>query len=292
MKGSDEGLPSDDFVRLWRDIVPTMSLSHENVLYSQFSLSATHLLRSNLDDEALYSARQNYFVLALREQRKACEDIHAGNAEAVCLTSILILHTSFAMIQERLIEPGYSPPIEWLKMGRGAGAVMWKANAAVMPESPATFNLFMDSYQHVYAESTSSPALSQTFSALFLAICDRERDPLLRDVYSKTLSYINSMQNSIDGGERLPSVARRVQIFPMVVPSRFVDQVEILNVCALVVLAHFFAVAAQIDQDFWWLRGMHGERTAVKEVQAINVFLADTCPALMTWPLVKASVAI
>lgn len=287
---NDDSRHNDDWIRLWKDMVPGMSLCHDNVLYSQFSLSATHLLRSHLDDEALYSARQNYFVLALREQRKACENIHPGNAEAVCLTSILILHTSFAMITERLIEPGYSPPIEWLKMGRGAGAVMWKANAAVMPESPATFNLFMDSYQ--YVPDIPSPSLEQTFSALYLAICDRELDPVLRDVYSKTLSYINSMQNLVENGERLYFVARRLQTFPMVVPSKFIDQVENLDVCALVILAHYFAVASQIDQGFWWLRGFHGDRTAVREVQAINVFLADTCPALMTWPLVKVGITI
>ena len=134
----------DEWLQLWRDQFSLLSLSHDNVHYSQFALSATHLLRSNLEDEMLYSARQNYFVLALREQRQACASIYAGNAEAVCLTSILILYTSFAMIHERPMDPGYQPPVEWLKMGREAGAVMWKANAAVNPESPASFSLFMD----------------------------------------------------------------------------------------------------------------------------------------------------
>ena len=139
---------------------------------------------------------------------------------------------------------------------------------------------------------TLSLTLNSPFSAVYLAICDREADARLRDAYHKTLIYVDCMQQALDNNEQTSPMSRRIQAFPMVVPSKFIDRVEILDVCALVVLAYYFAVAAQIDEHFWWLHGSRGERIAVREIQAINTFLADTCPALMNWPLVKAGIVI
>jgi hypothetical protein len=45
------------------------------------------------------------------------------NAGPVCLAALLILLNAFAMLQERVLEP-YTPPIEWLQMGKGAGSVL------------------------------------------------------------------------------------------------------------------------------------------------------------------------
>ena len=278
---------NDEWLRLWQNVVPALCLEHDSVLYAQFALSATNLLRKNQDDEALYSARQNYFVLALREQRKACAEIDAHNAEAVCLTSVIILHTSFATMHERLLEQ-YTPPIEWLKMGRGAGAVMWKAKAAVTPEMPATFKIFMESYQQVLNEQHIPISLDQPFAAVLSVICEHELDRTARDAHRKTLAYINAMQRQIDNGDHWSVVSRRLQAFPMVIPTKFIDLVEEQDIGALVVLAHYFGVAAQIDSEFWWLKGFHNDRTAVREIQAINTVVAHMSPSIMTWPLVQA----
>lgn len=279
----------DEWLRLWHDVMPTMCLEHDNLLYAQFALSATHVLRTSPDDEDIYSARQNYFVLALREQRKAIAQIRSTNADAVCLTSMLILHTSFAMIHERPIEQ-YTPPIEWLKMGRGAGALMWKANAAVAPDSPASFRVFKDSYQQIIIEQHLPFELDHPFDAVCTWISKRVLEPQVRAAYRGTLIYINTMQRAIDKGDGSRIVGRRLQAFPMVVPTLFVDKVEDRDPNALLILAHYFSIAAQVDNDFWWLRGYNNERTAVNELQAIDAILARTCSALMQWPLAKANV--
>ncbi|KAK5084586.1 hypothetical protein LTR05_005664 [Lithohypha guttulata] len=246
-----------------------MCLEHENLMYAQFALSATNILRTHPDDEDLYSARQNYFVLALREQRKACAHIHSQNAEAVCLTSMVILHTSFAMIHERPLG-NYNPPIEWLRMGRGAGAVMWKASAAVAPEMPASFKVFMESYQQVLSEQELRVTLSHPFDTVYAAIGKQTASDVLTDAYWRTLVYINNMQSAIDSGDSVHVLGRRLQAFPMVVPTKFIDQVELRDPCAFLVLAYYFAVAAQVDKEFWWLRGPKGDRTAANELRALN----------------------
>ena len=280
---------SDEWLQLSRIILPKLCLEHDNVLYASFALSATHLLRSSPDDDALYSARQNYYVLALREQRKECAHIDAQNAEAVCLTSFLILRNSYAMMQERSLDQ-YTPPTEWLKMGRGAGAVMWKANAAVTPEMPFSFKFFLDSYQYVLTEQALQRNFDRPFSNVFVAITEQKPDLEDQQTYQKSLSYINFMQKAIDSGEPAFVVGRMLQAFPMIVPARFIDLVEEQDPCALVVLAHYFGIAAQVDGDFWWLKGSDGssERTAPKEIKAIDAQLHGSCKAMMLWPLTKA----
>ncbi|KAK5092140.1 hypothetical protein LTR24_005482 [Lithohypha guttulata] len=278
----------DDWLQLWRTM-PELSLEHNNVLYASFALSATHLLRSSPDDDELYAARQNYYVLALREQRKECAHLDAKNTEAVCMTSLLILRNSFALMQERSLDQ-YKPPIEWLKMGRGAAAVMWKASAAVTPEIPTSFKFFLESYQRVLAEQTVQQDLDRPFSHVFAGIVEQRPDMEDQQAYRKTMSYINFLQKAVDNGEPIFIVSRMLQAFPMIVPSHFIDMVEEQDPYALVVLAHYFGIPAQIDDEFWWLKGsaQSAERTAVREINAINAQVHEQCGSMMSWPLMRA----
>lgn len=278
----------DDWLQLWRTM-PELSLEHNNVLYASYALSATHLLRSSPEDDELYAARQNYYVLALREQRKECAHLDARNTEAVCMTSLLILRNSFALMQERSLDE-YTPPIEWLKMGRGAAAVMWKASAAVTPEIPTSFKFFLDSYQRVLAEQAVQQDLDRPFSHVFAEIAEQRPDFEDQQAYRKTMSYINFLQKAVDNGEPIFIISRMLQAFPMIVPSHFVDMVEEQDRYALVVLAHYFGIPAQIDDEFWWLKGsaQSAERTAVREIKAINAQVHEQCGSMMLWPLMRA----
>lgn len=278
----------EDWLQLWQT-VPALSLRHNNVLYASFALSATHLLRSSPNDDELYTARQNYYVLALREQRKECAHLNVQNTEAVCMTSLLILRNSFAMMQERSLDE-YTPPIEWLKMGRGAAAVMWKASAAVTPEIPASFKFFLDSYQRVLAEQAVQQDLDNPFSDVFAKIVEQRPDVEDQQAYRKTLSYISSLQKAIHNSEPLFVVSRMLQAFPMIIPAHFIDLVEEQDSYALVVLAYYFGIPAQIDDHFWWLKGsaQTTQRTALHEIEAINVQVQEQCGSMMSWPLVQA----
>lgn len=280
---------SDEWRQLSRTLVPKLSLQHDNVLYASFALSATHLLRTNPDDDSLYSARQNYYVLALREQRRECAHINAQNAEAVSLTSFLILRNTFAMMQERSLND-HTPPTEWLRMGRGAGAVMWKASAAVSPDIPSSFKFFLDTYQQVLNEQALQRNLDTPFANVFRAIAEQRRDPEDQQAYRNSLSYINSMQKAIDKGEPVFVAGRMLQAFPMIIPAHFIDLVEEQDPFALVVLAHYFGIAAQIDSEFWWLKGgeKSTERMALKEIKAIDKQVPADCRSMMDWPLMKA----
>lgn len=278
---------STEWLTLWHTVVPQLSLEHDNVLYASFALSATHILRSNRDDQAVYSARQNYLVLALREQRKEVADIRPSNADAVCLTSVLILRNSFAMLQERNLEV-YTTPIEWLKMGRGAGAVMWKANAAVSPDIPSSFKIFLESFQLVFSENQLQRELTAPFSTIFSTILSQEPSMESRDVYRRTLAYINAIQTAVDNHEPAFIIGRRLQAFPMVIPTRFIDFVEAQESFALVVLAYYFGVAAQLDHEFWWLRGTGThDRTARREVSGIIGKLGERYRGLLAWPAMQ-----
>lgn len=92
------------------------------------------------------------------------------------------------------------------------------------------------------------------------------------------------MQAAIDNHDSSCIVGRRLQAFPMVIPTRFIDLVEALNPLALVVLACYFGVAAQLDDQFWWLRGTGPhDRTAVREVLGILGKIGERYRGLLSW---------
>lgn len=94
-------------------VVPGLALSHENLLYQIFSISAFHLLLTTKQGDAeLMEAKRRYEGLALREQRSAVEKLgkrnrkgnENGEADAVCFTSVLIFIEAFAALRSRVCE--------------------------------------------------------------------------------------------------------------------------------------------------------------------------------------------
>jgi hypothetical protein len=123
--------PSQEWTSIWTKTIPHLALSYQNVMYAMLSQSATNLLRDYPGDASLFAARQNYLILAMREQRKIVADLSLDKADPICLASILILVNSFAMMQERPLEP-YTPPLDWIVMGRGAGTLIWACAQAMV----------------------------------------------------------------------------------------------------------------------------------------------------------------
>ncbi|KAJ9659294.1 hypothetical protein H2198_003170 [Neophaeococcomyces mojaviensis] len=287
---SSQSTQSPEWLHKWRDILPKFMLIHDCVLYASHALSATHLLRTSRDDEALYNARQNYLVLALREQRKQVSNINTENADAVCLTSMLILLTSFAMMQERDLSI-YTPPVEWLKMGRGARAVVWKARNAIPPNFPAVFKSFVIAHSALGMDQILQSELEPTFATLYHTMCDHEGwDMETQAIYRRTLAYISTVQRSLNDKEKSFELGRQIQAFPMVIPSGFADLVERQDACALLVLAHYFGVVAQTPDEFWWRKGEDEHNgTAKREILAIHNFIPREWRALMQWPLSKVN---
>jgi hypothetical protein len=252
----------------WSCQVPKLALEHDNLLYQVLSISAMHLLKSTPNDLELINARQTYHCLALREHRKAVAELNIQNADAVCCASSLIFVDAFASLHGRPIEP-YSPPMEWLHMARGAGSVFAVGIAALEDskefESSIIYGIanrgrYFDNDLQMFQETNRNGLTG----LLAQGILEEPWDQETQRAYEKTLSYIGWVQLAIRENEHPMGICRRMMAFAILAPKRFIECVDQMRPRALVILAYFFALGAQL-RDTWWI----GE-TLQREIHAIE----------------------
>lgn len=272
-----------EWKELWYGEVPQVALNHKNVLYAMFSMTATHLIGRGATDAALFQARENYWVWALREQRAAITNLAGSDTDAVAFAALLIAMNALAMLQERPLEP-YTPPLDWLEVGRGAFTVM------PPPETVADGTGLKVLMEHTASIWSAEPVLSPEMRQEFGAVLNRDLpstdvwDAETIESYEAALSYICSFRQSISIGEAPDINLRWICMFPFMVARKFVDFVSEGRPRALVILAYFFAVVAQTDALQYL--GNAGDRTTAKrEIYAIRRILPEEWLSLMTWPL-------
>jgi Fungal specific transcription factor domain len=278
----------------WQEDVPRLALEYENLLYAMFSISATSLLRDTPGDQKLFAARESYNVLALGAQRRALENLSAESADATCFASLFILINAFAVLHERVHETGqpYSPPMQWLLMCKGAKSII----RHVLYDIPVDQNgddrkshrirKVLTSGSTPWNESTlDDEAKRKNFLGTLtqsIPSMDDWTDETTRETYEKTLSYIGGLQWSLQSGEPGYSICKRIICFGMFVPPMFIQFVSEKRPRSLVILAHFFAIVAQV-KAVWWL----GD-TARKEIEGIKGEVPSEWQGLMMWPLAMA----
>ncbi|OIW30701.1 hypothetical protein CONLIGDRAFT_679467 [Coniochaeta ligniaria NRRL 30616] len=282
--------PNREWRRLFSHVMTKLALTHDNLLYALLTVSASHLLLTEPDDMELFSARQSYLILAMREQRKMVERLSVDTADAVCFTSLLLLINSFSMLRDRSLEE-YHPPLEWIHIGRGAGTVIWLSVEAAHKsgdfESSSMYVIAKSYPRFGEDQSYFSPVMREGFEGILTQALPSGEvwDDATKEAYEKTLSYVGSVHNAIRVGEPVYAICRRIQAFPLLMPAKFITFLEEQRPRALTVLAHFFAVVVQVH-GVWWLReGEDGESTAKREVRAISKVLPPEWKALLVWPL-------
>ncbi|KXT03680.1 hypothetical protein AC578_5170 [Pseudocercospora eumusae] len=272
---------------LWYGEVPQVALNNKNVLYALFTMTATHLLGSCPHDAALYRARENYWVWALREQRAAIVDLDNSSTDAVAFAALLISMNSLAMLQERPLEP-YSPPTDWLEVGRGAFTVLPPPEAV---SEGTGLKVLMDTTANIWQANVTFDAEMQRE---FGAILNRDIpstdtwDQETCEAYENALSYIGSFRRAVLAGEPADINLRWICMFPFMVPRQFVDFVSEGRPRALVTLAYFFAVVGHTDA-LKYLGNTGEETTARREIHAIRNMLPPEWQSLMAWPMNEIS---
>lgn len=280
---------------LFKQTVPMLALKNDNLLNAVLALSASSLLRIEPGNMELFNARQSYLIWSVRHQRATLDSLTAETADPVCLTSILLLIFSFAVLRERPLEP-YTAPLEWLHMGRGAGAVIGMSANTILTSGDvkgSAVRIVIDSYPGFSEDEVYfDPSMRQGLNGILaqeLPGSREVRDDETREAYEKTLSYVGSIQKAIDNREAVYALCRRIQAFPIMIPSRFIALVEEQRPRALVVLAHYFAAVAQV-RGVWWLGAAEvgWEGTAEREIRAIGKALPPEWMVHMAWPLEMA----
>lgn len=286
--------PAPYLTDIWLKTMPAMALKHENILFGICALSATNVLRSDPDDKDIYTARESYFIAALHAQREEVATLSVQTAEVVCFGALLISITAFAMLQERTLNP-YQPPMDWLQVGRGAGIVIRQSVETILTLSKEADNPALISAANAYPcfgrdDTYFSPEHRVNFQGVLtqhLQSGDDWADDETREAYEKTLSYVGSIQNAISHGEPVYAITRRIQAFPLLIPSKYIELLAFRRPRALVILAHFFATVAQVH-NVWWLgdEPFRGEETTSKrEIRAIKDALPRQWLTTMVWPI-------
>lgn len=292
--------PAESWRNIWRKSIPALALHYDNLLYGLMATSATNLLlkipeSDSQDYKDLSAARQSYFVSAIHEQRQELAKLSVENAEAVCFSSLLVSICSFAMLKRRSLEP-YSPPVEWLQLGRGAGAVIWQSVETIMTQSREADHPSLMTISRSYPyfgmnQDYFSPELRRNFEGVLTRHLpsggDDWSDDETREAYEKALSYVGSIQKGIHDGEPVYALTRRIQTFSLVIPPKFITLLSMQRPRALVTMAHFWATVAQV-QGVWWLGdagNISDESTAKREIRAIKKVVPQEWMTTMVWPL-------
>ena len=286
--------PSPRWGELWRMDLPLIAFQSDAVLHALLAMSATHLLRTipenGGDHGRLLQARDQYLVIALREQRAAPEDLHADNVDELSFAALLITLNAFSMLRERAIG-AYEPPMTWLEMGRGAGSVMRKAAELMGKNSGAKLGEIIRITAPIYQDferQELDESVLQPYKALLGVVDDQPDDPDspdARDVYRQTIAYIASFRSAIQSGEPPYVHLRRICMFPFTVPARFTELVGEGKPLAWIVLAHFFAVISHTEALRYLGNTGDDITTSRREVVAIHEALPQQWHRLMIWPM-------
>ncbi|PSR94329.1 hypothetical protein BD289DRAFT_144896 [Coniella lustricola] len=252
---------------IWGREIPLLAFKNDAIMYSMFAVSALDMWTRASDQkekDELRLLQQKYLYMALREQRIAVGNLSKDNADMICMAALTILQNSFALVQTLETSP-WQPPLEWLQMGKGAGAVLTIARGYVGSDNNDNITRFVESGP--WLDPNEVFAAEHRTHLLWLLENDggsaddvgghELKDPVTTMVYHKVLSYIGSAQKAIADKEAIFKVLRRFIGFSMFASDLFHSFLVQRRPRALVVLAHFFKL--WIPYDDLQLVGKTGE---------------------------------
>ena len=270
----------------WSAEIPRLAFEYEPLLTAIFSISLLYMaLRStslNMTNDELFAHRARYFEVTLQDHRKALSAMDRYNADAIGFTSLVLVFDAFASLRERQfhdIKP-YKPPTEWLHMCRGVRHIVSLGLDMVGEDPNSTLR--------------SMAAGSTTFFDPGVIFCEsnRARFPYLlephgeevesnadNEAYGAAVAYIGSVLAGKEAGDVPLKLSRRLTIFPILLQTRFLTLLEMQRPRAMVILAHYFALALSLS-ELWWI----GDSPA-REIAAIEASLDPAWLDLMAWPL-------
>ncbi|KAF4462932.1 c6 zinc finger domain [Fusarium albosuccineum] len=266
--------------KTWTNKVPQLALEHESLLNAIMALSCLYLLVEAKDDDAeLQLHRANYLEATVQQHRENLADMTESNADAACFVSVLLTMDAFASLRSRPLEP-YEPPLHWLQMSRGLAGVFKQALRLLKNHPDATMRPLVDTTllyvkPDVVFCKTNREGLEHLLEFQEGEI-EGEDDV---NAYQKLVSFIGSVILARRAGEDPKMISRRLTSFAVLVPPRFIGLLRLQRPRALILLAHYFALANCIAYT-WWIGPSPG-----REVRAIQAQLGDEWQALMSWPM-------
>ena len=224
-------------------------------------------------------AHRIYLNLAIRQQREALMELGPKNADAVCLTSVLLAFIALKILPDDPTNTEYEPPVRWLSMAHAISSVT-KASKPFLPPDCTMRRLITNkdvdftNHQEIYDSAYIAP-----FQAILDfpdTICATEDE---NHAYSLAVSYMSAIYRAIQNLDAHRLVARRIISTGPVLPKLFAELVEQRRPRALVVLAYIKSMTKYVE-DYWFFRG-----AAEYEVYGIQSILPNEWQWAMAWPI-------
>ena len=265
-----------------------LAFVHEQLLLAILSLTALHIAKTENWDVDAMSVHRDYLDMTLRVHQQELANITPETADATCVTSSFIRTTSLAMLDSRAgNEVGsYEPPMQWLQMTGGSGRVYYAAWEYIKEDmnSISMRLLARPPILSPFNEALFLESNRQSLLPLLEPIQDGDREEMwsveIFEAYAVTLSYVGSIIIALLGGQESEvSTGRRLIVFPMLVPRKFITLVDERQPRALVILAFYFSMVS-LFRHIWYF-GDAGE----KAVRGLNSLLSEIWQSYMKWPM-------
>lgn len=282
-----EGRLDDSRTDSWAHQCVGLAFDHEALLYSIIALTALHIAKTEVSDMDSTAIYQDYLDMALKAHQQQLSNITKEIADATCVTSSILRTAALAMLSERTDNKAgqYEPPMQWLQMTGGSGRVYYAAWEFIKDDqdsismrilnrtpflSPFNPSLFLESNRQ-----SLLPLLEQAQDGLKEEMWSVE----IHEAYALTLSYIGSIIIALRAGEKLMDIGRRLIVFAMLVPKKYISLVAERQPRALVILAFYFSMVSLFKAT--WYFGDAGE----KEVLGIQSAISKPWQYYMKWPM-------
>ncbi|ATY60661.1 C6 zinc finger domain [Cordyceps militaris] len=256
---------------IWTVVVPRLATNYDALLNAIMTLALRHMLCSGCQDIAPLDEKYQSVVGTLSP----------AVADAASFTSVVLSLDAFASLRDRDIGD-YAAPVQWLHLCKGVMQVFRVTLKLLKGYPEANINkIVATSGPFVERSQIMCEANRNQFPALLM----RQPGESNEDdaAYIETVSYIGAIQSAIKAGEDIHSTTRRLIVYPVLFPQRFVELLDEHRPRALVILAHFFAVAAHCRTSAWV-----GD-IPKREIIALAGFLAPQYQHELAWPLITTA---
>ncbi|KAM3068390.1 transcription factor [Clarireedia jacksonii] len=272
----------DETVReLWVKRAPILAFDNPCLLEIIISVAALHLFKINPASEDMADVHRTYFNAAISKHRRIIQNITADNAEAICLSTILIALPAFILLQNHNVEK-YSPPVQLFSLLQGNIPLFGQTLPLLAPDSKVRAVVTAKPDMLAFIKDTRHGNYLDPFKELMnWRSPGEELNDEIQSVYKQTLNIVGRYLLAIENGDSRYEIRRILYSFPTIAPAEFGGQLRENNPRALVILAHFFSLCKAVD-DVWWMRGI-----AEREVFGIQSILPEQWQWAMAWPLQK-----
>jgi hypothetical protein len=276
------GLHDPDVAEMWRNTAPNLAFEHPFLLNIMIAIAALHVTKVQPDRADMADIHRTYFNAAISQHRHALQDLGPENAEAVCVSTVLIALPAFILLQTSEVAC-YYPPLQLFYL-LGSNVPVFKQALPLIPMGSKIMSILTCSPDMMeFLQESDKEQYGIPFARFAEWRAHEENiDPESENVYSFALKFIGCALATIETSSLCASEIRRVLYsFPTLVPQLFVTRLKENNPRALVILAYFFCLCKAVD-NVWWMRGI-----AEREVFGIQRLLPEEWQWTMSWPLTK-----